>query len=431
MIRHLPNGNSHEADLPTPYEILSRSLHFGNHDQERWWKETGPILADALEVAEYPVHLQYQHLLFYYRHALPALGPYTPPTIEQVKSIIPNGAKFELSVNFQNDTSTVRFDLDPTSHLAGTERDPFNEVMTSQMLSRLAEDGGKSNNLLYHHFYNELSLSARDMSVLQGQDAGLPISQTLAAWDLRGGAYVLKMYWFALLKSAATGISAGKLVLDAVGKVKNTQESGAFTMLKEYLVERESLDKTCLVSWDCVDPCSARLKVYNVEPDVTWTRVLDMWTLGGRLKSPATSKGIELLKLLWDCLEIPDGSHPFFDWDRPKQGEGRAAMMMNWELHPGASVPEPKVYIPVVGEIDLQVAQRLSKFFDHIGWARLASSYTNSLCSIFSHVDLSVSDRVITCISFAYSEKNGPYLTAYYYTTMSYPFPGARNISTE
>ncbi|KAA8648822.1 hypothetical protein EYZ11_010363 [Aspergillus tanneri] len=355
------------AEVPTPYEILSRSLHFENRDQEQWWRETGPILADLLIVAE---------------HALPALGPYFPPTTEQLKSIIPNGAKVEVSVNFQNDTSIVRFDLDPTSHLAGTERDPFNKAMTSQMLSRLEEASEKFDNSLYYHFHNELSLSTKDISILHGQDTGLPISQTLAAWDLNESNCVLKMYWFTLLKSVSTGIRTGKLVLDAVGKVGNTRESGAYAMLEDYLVDSGSRDKACLVSWDCVDPSVARLKIYVLEPEVSWTKVVDMWTLGGRLKSPAILKGIELLKRLWDYLEIPDGSRPTYDWDRPKQGEGRGAMMVNWELHPGASEPEPNVYIAVVGEKDLQVAQGLSKFFNHVGWTRLARSYVPSLCSI-------------------------------------------------
>lgn len=48
-----------------------------------------------------------------------------------------------------------------------------------------------------------------------------------------------------------------------------------------------------------------------------------------------------------------------------------------------------------------------------------------------SHVDLSVSNRVITCLSFAYSEKKGPYLTAYYYTTTAYPLNGSRTVSAE
>ena len=48
-----------------------------------------------------------------------------------------------------------------------------------------------------------------------------------------------------------------------------------------------------------------------------------------------------------------------------------------------------------------------------------------------SHVDLSVSNRVITCLSFAYSEKKGPYLTAYYYTTTAYPLKGSRTFAAE
>lgn len=369
------------AEAPTPYEVLSRSLPFENTDQENWWKDTAAILAGLLSVAKYPVHLQYQHLLFYYRHSLPALGPFHAPRKDPLVTLTVNGRVFEASMNFQNDRYLVRYGLDPHSNLAGTERDPYNGIATSQMLSRLELAGEKVDNTLYRHFQNELSITYKDVEILKEKNPGLPASQNMIAFDLNGAEPSLKVYWFVMLKSAATGIPGGRLMMDAIGKVNNTRDSGSFIMLEEYFIDSGLMDMGWFLSWDVVEPTSTRFKLYMLQNTVSLASITEMWTIGGRLKSPENQKGLELLNLLWACLSIPEGHRSWLDHEIPGEGDHRGSMMGQFELHPGAAEPVPKVYIPLVGDCDLEVAQNLAKFFEKIGWTKLALSFVPDLCS--------------------------------------------------
>ena len=369
------------AEAPTPYEVLSRSLPFGNADQENWWKDTAAILASLLSVAGYPVHQQYQHLLFYYGHSLPALGPFHAPRKDPLVTLTVNGRVFEASMNFQNDKYLVRYALDPHGHLAGTERDPYNGIATSQMLSGLELAGEKVDNTLYRHFQNDLAITYKDMEILKEKNPGLPISQNMIAFDLNGAKSVLKVYWFVMLKSTATGIPGGRLIMDAIGKVNNTRESGAFAMLEEYFIDSGLINTGWFFSWDVVEPTSTRFKLYMLQTTVSLASITDMWTLGDRLNSPENKKGLGFLNLLWTCLNIPEAHRPWLDHEISGEGDHRGAMMGQFELHPRASEPVPKVYIPLVGDCDLEVALNLAKFFEKIGWTNLARSFVPDLCS--------------------------------------------------
>lgn len=46
--------------------------------------------------------------------------------------------------------------------------------------------------------------------------------------------------------------------------------------------------------------------------------------------------------------------------------------------------------------------------------------------NLSSHIDMEISDRLISSISFAYSEAKGPYMSVYYHSSFVYPWPGAR-----
>ncbi|CAI7613771.1 unnamed protein product [Penicillium discolor] len=354
-----------KAAVPTtPYTVISDSFDFENEDQELWWKDTAPLLLDLMVKAQY---------------ALPALGPFPRPGFQQIETAVPSGRLFELSVNFQQAASTIRYDFEPTSYLAGTCRDPYNQIMVNQLLANLQMAGKNVNTRLHYHFQNALSLSKEDIANLQKIESDLYTTQHIVAWDLKGNDDPLKMYLFPLAKSQAVGVPAGRLVMDAVGESDtNIQISPGFAMLNEYLREKELLENVYILAWDCVDHLP-RIKVYIADPEVTVAKFKDLWTLGGRLKSPTVLKGLELVLDLWSCLGIPEGVRSTTELGQPEQEDGRSGLTFVFELKAGSLEPEPKMYFPLVGENDLQVANGLATFFNRLGWTEMASTYVTDL----------------------------------------------------
>lgn len=368
----------------TPQDVLSRSLDFRTEDQELWWHDIAPLTNRLLDLVGCSTHDQYEHLCYIYRFVLPALGLYPRPGLSQVTTAVPGGRSFELSVNYQNGKSTLRYDFEPSSSLAGTSRDPYNQLMTPELLSKMALGGATIDSFWYHHFTNKLGLSKRDEAFLKDQETGLATTQYMVAWDLKQASNnPLKMYLFPLLKARATGVPAGRLVMDAVASGSaEIKASPAFAMIEEYLTERGLLENVCILSWDCDDVASSRLKIYIADPEVTLERIVDMWTLGGRLSSSKSNQqGLEHLKKFWSRLRIPEGSRSTYELGQPEQSDGRSGLTFNWELKAGSAEPDPKLYVPCMGENDRELARGLSTYFNDLGWSDLAGSYESKISS--------------------------------------------------
>ncbi|KAF7181307.1 hypothetical protein CNMCM7691_000525 [Aspergillus felis] len=345
---------------------LTKTLSFAEEHQEAWWKDIAPIIAKLLIVAEYDIHEQYKHLLFLHQVILPILGPYAQLGSPYVASVIPNGLPFEASLNFQRGKQTLRFGAEPTNSLSWTAADPFNQIPTYELVSRL---GHKEDPTLYHAF--RLSLSPQsETAVFPGSTNG----QHMVAWDLNHMSHgPMKMYWFPAAQAKLTGVQIGKLVLDAIGRVPALRpESLAYKMVESYLSDEQLFDNVQVLAWDCLQPEVARVKIYISDPVSTFERTVQHWTLGGRVQSRSSVQGIEMLRHLWTCLDLP--------WNVPSS-DNSGGIGFNWEFLPGSDEPEPKVYVVVLDKSDLEVTQGLVRFFHYLGWNKLADSHLEEICS--------------------------------------------------
>jgi DMATS type aromatic prenyltransferase len=140
------------------------------------------------------------------------------------------------------------------------------------------------------------------------------------------------------------------------------------------------LPNVCILGWDCV-PDGGRVKIYLADPNVTKANVHHLWTLGGRLNSSTIKKGWELLSRLWDHLGIPEGVRSTTELGQPEQEDGRSGLTFSYELRPGSLEPEPKIYIPLVGENDMAVVRGLAQFTSDLGWTDL-DSYPSKLANV-------------------------------------------------
>ena len=372
------------------YNILSNVLDFPKDDQKLWWHSTAPMFAKMLQMADYSLLSQIQHLLLYWRYVVPFLGVY--PTNEHdnrwLSILTRYGTPFELSLNCSN--SLVRYTCEPINTATGTAEDPFNTHAIWEILQKLVAIQSDVNLEWFRYFKKNLTLDAAESAYLldQGLAKGKIKTQNKLAFDLKGDQFVLKTYIYPELKAIATGKPTQEIMFDSVRRLSEQHSSirPAFSMLEEYVRSRSGPESTVsarLLSCDLIHPTKSRIKIYLLERMVSLSAMEDLWTLGGRRSDPSTLAGFHMIQELWDLLQIPPGLRSYPEPYLPLGTipDELLPSMANYTLHHNDPMPEPQVYFTVFGMNDMMVADALTTFFERHGWTDMARKYKDSLRS--------------------------------------------------
>ncbi|KAK1142341.1 aromatic prenyltransferase (DMATS family) [Aspergillus melleus] len=404
----------------TPYRILTNALPFPNEDLRFWWGVVAPTIQELMTKSNYSLAHQYQHLILIYQYIIPGLGPRPKPNGQPhwQSFMTDDFTPCEISVNFHDSKATVRFGFEPIGDLAGTERDPANQQASADFLHKLSKDASVGVNLgWYEHFAKELLVAPENMaSVLAKFPSDEHRTQNMFAFGFQGDQAPMQAYIFPLLKSAETGISPSRLILDSILKLDRVEVplAPALGLIEAYMAARPEI-RAEATAFDCVDPRQSRIKLYLRAYHTSLRDVLDVYTLGGRLKDETTLAGIKNLRELWPLLlDVPAG---YKDEDPlPNKSHRTAGFFYNFHIRPGKTYPETQVYIPVrhYGKSDLAVAQGLATYFRRHGWNELAESYPQDLQARFPSHNIDTELGTHTYISYSYKKGKGPYVTAYY-----------------
>ncbi|KAI9370287.1 12-alpha,13-alpha-dihydroxyfumitremorgin C prenyltransferase [Aspergillus egyptiacus] len=423
-----------DFDSEESLQTLDRFSWFPNDHQRRWWEHTGPKLLKLLRDAQYPQKQQLAYLYLLQQRLVPYLGTFpvdTPESQRWWSNITTYGVPFELSWNLLHNIVRIGFEALPSP---STEEcvDPFNKTTTHECLSQLACLDETIDLARFRHFQQELVLTAdEETRLLQGQDK-TPLPRTgrgqhaLAVEFQKNGGLSAKAYFFPGMKSLATGIAPGKLILDAIKKLDLQGLKEPVRHLQDFLGINDDddgnpADKAVapfLFGCDLCDPNRSRLKFYVTDQIVSWDRVADMWTLrGARLEDPQCSLGLTLLRKLWDLLRIPEGHRsnvrPEYPLGTPLPSDYRAVMMANWTLSHTKRFPDPQIYFLTVGMNDAVVMDALVTFYEAVGRTDLARTYRDKVASYYPELDLTKTNYVHSGVSFSY-RRSKPYVTVYY-----------------
>ncbi|PYH43021.1 putative dimethylallyl tryptophan synthase [Aspergillus saccharolyticus JOP 1030-1] len=444
---HLSPGTCPGAK--SPYIFLSQSLLFQNPDEYDWWHRAAPVLAQMLSNADYNVDKQYQYLTFLAHHVIPALGPSPEsPRYNLYRGVF----DLEFSQNFQQSGCIIRLAFIPASYLASVPgKDPFNRLSAPELLAKFAKvDGIEMDLRLYQQLAGDLALTKQEEGRLSRKSPLPPIfnTQTGIALDLRKeGKMTVKLYTFLMGKSMATATPVSTLALDAIKKIDrgtNLFQAGlqpieAFLDASEGTPDQmafacpTSLNPRGMiqVGTDLVDISRTRFKLYLHECMLNVDRLAELWTLGGRLRErecPGIERGLEVLRQLWDILQIHEGYHfPIAyatnaadssiteqNGNIPTAAGQPKFLILNYEIHPSDPCPVPKVYFPLFGMTENTVIDAMVAFFERIGWTDHASISADMDSLLSPALDLDQATDVQFWLSFSYSAKTGPYTTVYY-----------------
>ncbi|KAL4778238.1 tryptophan dimethylallyltransferase [Aspergillus varians] len=413
------------SDCLAPYQVLSQAFNLPTKAQQQWWHYTAPVFVKSMVNANYDVHAQYSQLAFFHRCVLPYLGgfPGDKAANNLYKSgLSPYGLPFEFSLNLPE--GTVRYSYEPIGPYAGTKDDPFNIKEMWNVIQDLVSFDDTIDTTWFRELVGLLLLSQKEASDLLSRPdftpGGPARGQYQFAVDMKGGHPFVKAYFFTTMKTLATGIPADQLISKAVRALDHKGRVAApLAQLEEYThargAETDSTFMTAYLGCDMVDPQQARLKVYGLDREVTFDRLIDLWTMGGRIPNDATSEaGINALRELWDLLSIPAGTREM-KVDHLQLGEAPKSLLpliVNYTLLPSSQYPEPQVYLVPFGMPDGGIADALTRFFGRMGWDQCAQTYKKNLVSYYPHQDFTKTKHVQEAVSFSY--KNGkPYLSVY------------------
>ncbi|KAL5334290.1 aromatic prenyltransferase [Aspergillus crustosus] len=421
------NGTQPTSKVVSHKDTLTQSLPFATEDQSNWWLDCGFFFARLLDLAEYTVHQQYQHLLFFHRYMIPHFGPY-PPQWKTVSN--KSGLPIVFSLNFQQKGNpVVRVSFEPVSESSGSAEDPLNKKPFDELLSRFVKDGTENfDTALLDRLSNELFALDAEVASIPGI-ADFPIkTHTGLGFDFKNEDTVIKLYVHPRWKSLASGIPVRHLIWHSIDALIDEMDAKqAFDIVHEFLTERALYDLRTFLSWDCRPLSDSRLKFYGLTNDVDLAEIEDIWTMGGRLTDETATEGLKHVRNLWKLLDINEKPRHYSGDTEAHLNFGPQDHLMpmfwNYEVNSGSERPSPKVYIPVYGENDLKVAVALSNFFESLGWEEKGRSYVETLKTIFPAQDISQTSDLQTLISFAYTLDKGIYVSVYYHSTTSYPGP--------
>jgi tryptophan 4-dimethylallyltransferase/cyclo-acetoacetyl-L-tryptophan dimethylallyltransferase len=380
MIRIQRNEDS------VPLQTLSRSFNFAKKDEAKWWWSTAPMFANIMENSNYDVHAQYGFLCVHRDFVIPMLGPYPTKGDKMAwKSTLTRfGLPFELSFNYSK--SLLRFAFEPLGPSTGTDEDPFNTKAIWKALESFQAILPGLDLRWFGHFVRELVVSDEDVQQIRDKELPVPMfkTQNQLAADLNpDGGMMLKAYIYPRIKAMVRGVTKENLMFEAIRKIDiDGKLAGPLSVLEKFMASSDTLIAHFL-SCDLIDVSKSRIKLYCFELQLDWETLSAIWTLNGLRNDPETLIGLQWLKKLWELLPITHGRAPLPNCfhepgDSPDE---QLPLIVNFTLSPNNSMPEPQIYFPAYGKSDLEIAQGLATFFDHVGWSSLANSYASDLSS--------------------------------------------------
>ncbi|KAI9035397.1 cyclo-L-Trp-L-Trp prenyltransferase [Aspergillus affinis] len=248
----------------------------------------------------------------------------------------------ELSTNFVRSKTTVRMSMEPISYRATTGPGLFNRIMLGRMLNRLKHAGVAVDLPLYHQLVHRPTLSDEEEAAFPKCDEkrNLPYN-----------------YQVAVVLDFANE--------DAAVRAVDKEESFkyALAVLKNYFTKLPSSISVHWICFDLVNPKTSRFKIYLLDHQVDFQRVANLWTLDDVLASAENSKGLDLLRELWEGLKISDGLRKSTaNSDQADIVRESLCILANYECQPGRSLLQPKIYVLLSGMSEIGIAKVVSSF---------------------------------------------------------------------
>lgn len=381
------------------WSLLSIFLRPLSTDRSFWWRTTGAVLAETLHQAKYSWMEQCSTLYFYYVFITPRLGPRPrePGCQPRWKSFMTDDfSPLEYSWNWGTSGTKapeIRYSVEVIGLDAGTPMDPFNQLMTMELVSQLQVSLPRTDWTWFTAFHNAFQTPSLPpvgekhslFTLADSETRSSPSSIFLAFEHRRSSSPVPKAYFVPGVRALTTSSSTLDVVNKALANLPTHSSDlrtsfPAYTYLVDFLAHHPLGQPLTLIflAIDCVPlPQESRLKIYLRSPATDFASVMQILRLGlpintatsdstpGNLPSPHQLQRLEslfhaLLPLTQSSLSsFPSPSSPAPSCTSSTGSSDRATRLQQPPTHetagllyyfdcaPSQSIPRPKLYLPV------------------------------------------------------------------------------------
>ncbi|RYP88552.1 hypothetical protein DL769_000248 [Monosporascus sp. CRB-8-3] len=388
--------------------------------QEFWSQYCIPPLSAFLKHAgSYTEEQQRSHMHFVRDTVIPRIGP--QPGTKSLWTY--HGSPFEFSINLTDAAEPfVRFVFDPVGGKIGDGSKPLPKKRCFPCCLVFVE-ATRADMRWFNQIKEWLFLKEEEVLTVRAQWPAFPrVPQIFFAIDLHGGSRSMKVYMFPTSKSWATGQSSVDLVFDNPKRLEPYGETfaPALDSMKEYFGKSlEPLALDC-PGPDCVDPKSARVKIYAQAKLNAFRTVEHVATFGRKRRDETTLRELERLRKIW---------HLLLNEPRIAEDDGLAAapvdpdnryktLPYSWELMQVQELPDLKIYIHLwlhakdkprhAGELEGDFQGKWLEWGTHDSYKAMIEDALQ-----WQGVHYGGDAVIHTCASFQFTDKKGVYMASY------------------
>ena len=329
-----------------------------------WWKTSGYALAILLGNAGYSYATRIRILDFFACCIAPRLGVVNEAGVKRWNSFMTDDHNpIELSWDWDTgyEPPKIRFSVEPVGGLAGTAKDPRNELVAGEFIKAVLKDLPATNMQWFQHIESFFSLGTKRHSPVGHQ------SQMFWAFDLDEKDITGKAYFFPEYRAHHTGKTNIQVISEAIEAApfcKSEDLSALYTFqefVREYAKEPLEMD---MLAIDLVEPSQSRLKIYLRSRETSFESVRQIMTLGGRLTNSDMDMGLQGMRHLWDSIfdqqGVPENA------PLPASNHRTAGVLYYVAFRLGSRAPKVKIYIPVrhYAQNDWQIMNAVTDFIN-------------------------------------------------------------------
>lgn len=370
----------------------------------------GRPLALLLHEAGYDIHDQYAGLIFF-RHCIAGrLGARPTYTgLPQIwKSFMTDDftpVEYSWSWDTLGGPPKIRFSIEAIGPDAGTQSDPFNQCMTTDLVGHLGSVAPNVDWTLFDHFRDAFCEQGLEKHDGEGSDDLKKShgSSIFMAFEMHKSEVAVKAY-FIPVKAKQTDRSRLSVLSDSIAGLESLDlRVRSYDHMLAFMTNDAEGSQLEIVgiAVDCILPQDSRLKLYLRSPSTSFDSVCAIMTMGGKLNtfSQATLKDFHDLWQL--TLGLAEDFSPSAHL-QPKIHE-TAGVLYNFDIKAKSISPEPKVYIPVkhYAPNDLAAAKGLAAYLKSKGQGGWVESYMRALEGMCAHRSLGSQGGMQTYISCA------------------------------
>jgi len=295
----------------------------------------------------------------------------------------------EPSVNYTANKTTVRFTIEPVGGCTDTTDEVAYQEYLRSLMQRLKTSVPNLDLTWFDHFANRFFVLAEKTR----DNISHRTLTCFLAFDLAfaGKPQITpKAYLFPKSRAYQEGLTTGKVVIDAIRSLPFEKDKfPSLEIIANYFRDPRSpqgLADVEMLGMDCgADPTKRTLKIYSHSFHNSFEKVVRIYTLDGRVPNEGGVKQLAKLWQIvfedylmdadsdWDSDDIMNDDDDDDDWkhiELPHYAHPRSCMVFSFEIQPGSSKIDIKVYLPLwwySSGSDSRVSEKLGKYFKNLG----------------------------------------------------------------